>query len=69
MFDEHKSSINAACGGDMDSKLLDYLLRLFETMAKNGFSWSNERGPVSQSNNVKSETIKALTKQITNLPL
>ena len=51
----------------MDSKLLDDLLRLFENMAKNGFSWSNERGSVPQSNNAESETIKALTKQIVNL--
>ena len=51
----------------MHSKLPDDLLRLFETMAKNGFSWSNERGPVSQSNNAESETIKALTRQISNI--
>ena len=51
----------------MDSKLPDDLLRVFETMAKNGFSCSNERDPVSQSNSAESETIKALTKQIANL--
>ena len=58
LFDEHKSSINAACGGDIPGDLL----RLFETMAKNGFSCSNDKGPVSQGNNAESETIKALTK-------
>ena len=36
-------------------------------MAKNGFSWSNERGPMSHGSSVDSETIKALTKQIANL--
>ena len=46
----------------MDSKFPNDLLKLLETMAKNGFSWSNERGPVSYSNNADSETIKALTK-------
>jgi hypothetical protein len=51
----------------MDSKLPDDLLKLFETMEKNVFSWSNERGPVAQANNSESETIKALTKQIANL--
>jgi retrotransposon gag protein len=67
LFDEHKSSINATCGGDMDSKIPVDLLKLFETMAKNGHSWSNERGPVAQANIAESETIKALTKQIANL--
>ena len=36
-------------------------------MAKNGFSWSNERDPVSHGSSANSETNKALTKQIVNL--
>ena len=35
---EHKSLVNAACSGDMDSKSPVEVLRLFETMAINGFS-------------------------------
>jgi retrotransposon gag protein len=66
-FDEHKSSINAACGGDIDSKLLEDILKVFETMEKNYFSWSNERDPVAQGNSAEFVNIKSLTRQLANL--
>ena len=49
LFDEHKSSINVAYGEDKNSKLHKDLLKLFKTLGKNGFSWSNERGLVSHA--------------------
>ena len=67
LHDEHKSSINAACNGDMDSKSSEEVLRLFETMAKNSFSWGNERKRASYKDTTDSEAIKDLTKQMAAL--
>ena len=67
LHDEHKSSIDAACNGDMDSKSSEEVLRLFETMAKNSFSWGSERERASHKDTTGSEPIKALTKQMVTL--
>lgn len=65
LFNEIKSSINVACGGDMDSKLPDDLLKLFERMAKIGFSWGNERSSQQQKRRTcDNQTIKALTQHL-----
>ena len=67
MHDEHKSSVNAACNGDMDSKSLKEVLKFFETMAKNSLSRGNEWERTSQRDTTDVEAIKALTKQMVAL--
>ena len=62
LFDEHKSLVNATCNGDVDSKSPREVLKLFETMMKNGFSWGYERERTSQRSTTDSWVIKALTK-------
>ena len=64
LFDEHKTLVNVACNGDMDSKSPMEVLRLFETMVINVFSWGNERERTSQRDTIDNEAIKALTKQM-----
>ncbi|CAO2813874.1 unnamed protein product [Amaranthus hypochondriacus] len=71
LHDEHMSTINAACGGDMSSKTEDHLLTLFETIAQNSSSWSNEREPAARSSTKLDwemmKAISALTARVEKL--
>ena len=66
--DEHRSSVNAACRGDISSKTEDELLSLFEKIAQNAASWGSERENHSRtSSSADSEVLKALTQQVSLL--
>ncbi|CAO2822820.1 unnamed protein product [Amaranthus hypochondriacus] len=71
LHEEHRSTINAACGGDMSSKTEDHLLTLFETIAQNSSSWSNERESATQSSTKPDgdvmKAINALTARVEKL--
>ena len=60
--DEHRSSVNAACGGDISSKTEDEVLNIFKKIAQNAASWGNERDSHSRINSsADNEVLKALT--------
>ena len=66
--DDHRSSVTAACGGDISSKIEDELLNLFEKITQNSASWGNERDSFGRSStNADNKVLNALTQQVSML--